>query len=136
MSAPGEEIRATSMQILVTGITGFIGAHLARRLAPEHRLYAIVRQLPSSVPMVGVSYLAVDLATAGALEAAIGEGKLPPRIDAVISLAFPTTDGGYRASLVAIDAAVSTVLVRPVAPGWASVVPGGPGSMASSVLEI
>ena len=123
------------MQILVTGITGFVGAYLARRLGPEHTLYAIVRQLPS-VPMVGVSYRTVDLATAGALETAIAEGKLPPRIDAVISLAFPTTDGGYRASLVAIDAAVSTVLVRPVAPGWASVVPGGPGSMASSVLEI
>ena len=51
------------MQILVTGITGFVGAYLARRLGPEHTLYAIVRQLPS-VPMVGLmlSLFAVELA--------------------------------------------------------------------------
>ena len=32
------------MRILITGITGYIGSHLARALLPEHQVYGLVRE--------------------------------------------------------------------------------------------
>lgn len=65
------------MKILLTGATGFIGRNLLERLAGQHEIFALVRQVPrQTIP--GVEYLAQDLGLPLKLDA------LPSRIDAII----------------------------------------------------
>jgi nucleoside-diphosphate-sugar epimerase len=65
---------------LLTGASGFIGARLAARLAPAHRLYCVVRQEDSALPPAATPVVA-DLA------AGLHRGGLPRQIDAVVHLA-------------------------------------------------
>ena len=65
------------MRILVTGVTGFIGNHLAARLAGEHEVFGLARRLPAS-PIPGVTYVLQDLT------APLDLAQLPAQLDAVI----------------------------------------------------
>lgn len=65
------------MKILLTGANGFIGRHLLERLAGEHQLVALVRQLPAQ-GIDGVEYIAQDLSQPLQLL------QLPRQLDAII----------------------------------------------------
>ncbi|MFN8442926.1 MAG: NAD(P)-dependent oxidoreductase [Caldilineaceae bacterium] len=65
------------MKILLTGANGFIGRHLLERLAGEHQLVALVRQLPARL-IAGVEYIAQDLSQPLQL------AQLPSQLDAII----------------------------------------------------
>ncbi|HXF64549.1 MAG TPA: NAD(P)-dependent oxidoreductase [Caldilineaceae bacterium] len=81
------------MRVLVTGATGFIGRHLAARLAAEHEVIALARRPPRS-PIAGVRYVSQDLA------APLDEARLPGRIDGVI----------HQAALIEAEAAPDDAL--------------------------
>jgi nucleoside-diphosphate-sugar epimerase len=101
------------MHIVLTGITGFIGRRLAHRLAPEHRLYAIVRQIPP-VQITGVSYIVANIAKSGALELAVAEGRLPAKADSVIHLATSRLHREFPAAALdqfMVDVAAAAVLL-------------------------
>lgn len=76
------------MRVLITGATGFIGRHLAARLAGEHEVIGLVRRVPSP-PIPGVRYVTQDLT------APLDLAQLPARIDAVI----------HQAALIEADTA-------------------------------
>ncbi|HEV8253696.1 MAG TPA: GDP-mannose 4,6-dehydratase [Vicinamibacteria bacterium] len=70
------------MRVLVTGIGGFVGAHMAAYLQrrPDVELTGIVKGTePSRRELPGVRVLTVDLEDAAAADAAIGEAR-PERI--------------------------------------------------------
>jgi nucleoside-diphosphate-sugar epimerase len=79
------------MRILITGVTGFIGRHLAARLAEEHQVIGLARRRPPT-PIPGVTYLYQELT------APLDLAQLPPQIDAVIHQAaqihIPATFSG------------------------------------------
>jgi UDP-glucose 4-epimerase len=68
------------VRILLTGASGFIGARLAARLGPAHRLYCAVRRGNAGLPP-GAIPIVVDLASD------LHCCALPKRIDAVMHLA-------------------------------------------------
>lgn len=68
------------MRILLTGASGFIGARLAARLAPAHRLYCVVRQENAVLPPAAIP-VGADLA------AGLHRAALPGHVDAVMHLA-------------------------------------------------
>jgi nucleoside-diphosphate-sugar epimerase len=65
------------MRILLTGATGFIGSHLAPRLATEHEVIALVRRQPAA-PQPDIHYILQDLAEP------LDSARLPQQVDAVI----------------------------------------------------
>lgn len=68
------------MRILITGGAGFVGSRLIKKLANDHEVFALVRQLPVRQDP-NVQWLVQDLAEAQWTVA------LPYRIDAVVHLA-------------------------------------------------
>lgn len=70
------------MRILLTGGTGFIGAHLLHKLTPQHAVYAIARTAPVCMEPEYV-WLEGDLSAPETLSLDL----FPPSIDAVIYLA-------------------------------------------------
>lgn len=68
------------MRILLTGVTGFLGGRLLRKLANDHDVYALSRRIPSEGP-AGITWLIQDLA------APAWTVQLPDAIDVVIHLA-------------------------------------------------
>ena len=68
------------MKILLTGVSGFIGARVARRLATAHELYCAVRRTDLALPP-GARPVVIDFA------AGFDRDALPGRIDAVLHLA-------------------------------------------------
>lgn len=67
------------MNLLVTGAHGFIGSHLCRRLAAEHKVFAVARGGGESP--TGVHLVVADLEHRGFTE------TLPAEIDVVVALA-------------------------------------------------
>lgn len=91
------------MNILITGINGFIGQHAGRMLAQQHNVYGVTRSPASSLAQLGIKPISVDLADSAFVEI------LPPDIDCVIHLAqsqqyrnFP--DGAEDMRRINIDA--------------------------------
>lgn len=70
------------MNILLTGGTGFIGAHLLRKLIPHHNVFAIARAT-SMHPEAECVWLKADLSAPGTWSLDL----FPPSIDIVIYLA-------------------------------------------------
>lgn len=85
------------MRVLITGATGFIGRHLATRLADEHEVIGLVRRLPDA-PLPGVDYCVQELT------APLDLTRLPAQVDAVIHQAA-LIDTAAAANDVADDAA-------------------------------
>lgn len=75
------------MKILITGINGFVGGHLAERLAnnPHYQLWGIARQPRVALPQLAgrVNMVGMDLRDTGAIKAALHE--IAP--DAIVHLA-------------------------------------------------
>jgi UDP-glucose 4-epimerase len=67
-------------RILITGVTGFLGARLAARLQATHEVWALAREKPAQTPYA-IRWLVQDLS------AEQWTVRLPERIDAVIHLA-------------------------------------------------
>jgi UDP-glucose 4-epimerase len=91
------------MNILITGISGFIGQHAARFLALQHNVFGITRASTSSLAQLGVKLISLDLSDLKFVEI------LPAGIDCVIHLAqsqqyrnFP--DGAVDMRRINIDA--------------------------------
>jgi nucleoside-diphosphate-sugar epimerase len=94
------------VRILLTGASGFIGARLAARLSPTHRLYCTVRHGDGVLPR-GAIPVVVNLASH------LRRHALPTQIDAVLHLAqsrhyrdFPEHAGELYAVNVAATAAL------------------------------
>lgn len=68
------------MRVLISGASGFVGSHLARRLREEHEVFALIRRCPSA-PLDGVQYIEQDL------RHALDLARLPSELDAIVHLA-------------------------------------------------
>lgn len=73
------------MDILITGATGFVGGHLARRLAANHHLYFLVRDPKRGIPARG------EIIEADLSQPLYADG-LPAHMDAIFHLAFAGLD--------------------------------------------
>jgi UDP-glucose 4-epimerase len=69
------------MNILITGINGFIGRHLGRYLTSKHDVFGVTRSAQQSSPATGVKLLSADLSDPAFID------QLPPDIDCVVHLA-------------------------------------------------
>ena len=79
--------RYKQVRILITGATGFIGRHLLARLAHEHEVIGLVRQVPLFTPK-GVTYITQELT------APLDSARLPQQVDIII----------HQAALIEMDA--------------------------------
>src|SRR5436189_6197946 len=69
------ERKAETMRIAITGGTGFIGGHLARRLVGEgHEVIGIARRPRESRGQPGIRFVPSDLADEASLAAAFAGG--------------------------------------------------------------
>ena len=69
------------MNILITGASGLIGMAAVRRLSQRHRVYALVRHLPSGSRATPVCWLQGDLTNPSVTD------RLPTHLDVIIHLA-------------------------------------------------
>lgn len=91
------------MNVLITGVDGFIGQHLSRLLAAKHDVYGVTRTLPSTRSQAAIKLVFADLSNPAFSD------LLPRNIDCVIHLAqsqqyrdFP--DGAEDMRRINIDA--------------------------------
>ena len=69
------------MRILVTGANGFVGSHLACKLANTHTVYAMARRAPITRGLGGLEWIECDLTEP------LDTSRLPRELDAIIHLA-------------------------------------------------
>src|SRR3990167_8609195 len=69
------------MNVLITGVDGFIGQHLSRLLSTKHDVYGVTRALPSTRVQAAIKFIFADLS------APAFPDLLPRNIDCVIHLA-------------------------------------------------
>jgi nucleoside-diphosphate-sugar epimerase len=70
------ETKGENMNILITGVSGFIGGQLARKLAPNHNVFGLVREdgfSREAYRVEDVTYLQGDLLDYASLERAVKE---------------------------------------------------------------
>lgn len=91
------------MNVLITGINGFIGQHAGRLFATQHNVFGVTRAPTSTPALLGVKLISADLSNSAFVD------RLPPGIDCIIHLAqsqqyrnFP--DGAEDMLRINIDA--------------------------------
>jgi UDP-glucose 4-epimerase len=72
------------MKILITGVNGFIGRHMANFLSARHEVLGVTRASTSLYELSAIKLIFADLSVPGFVE------KLPSRIDCIIHLAQST----------------------------------------------
>jgi nucleoside-diphosphate-sugar epimerase len=72
------------MRILITGVNGFIGRHMANFLCSRHEVLGVTRPSTSLDGLSAIKLIFADLSVPGFVE------KLPSRIDCIIHLAQST----------------------------------------------
>lgn len=72
------------MKILITGVNGFIGRHMARFFSARHEVFGVTRATTSFNDSFAVKLISADLSKSGFVD------RLPSGIDCVIHLAQST----------------------------------------------
>jgi len=72
------------MRILITGVNGFIGQHMAKLLSAQHEVLGVTRAPKSDDNLLAIKSISADLSTSGFVN------LLPSGIDCIIHLAQST----------------------------------------------